>query len=582
MSTASERYELWSQDPYFDEETRRELASIAGDSGEIEDRFGSMLSFGTAGLRGVIGAGTNRINRYTVRLATQGLADLIRASGPGAQARGVVIAYDSRRGSAEFAREAALTLAANGIVARLWDELRPTPMLSFAVRELGAIAGIVITASHNPPEYNGYKVYWEDGGQVPPERAEKIRAAMQAVGDIRAIRPMAEAAARSRGLLLPVPPEVDEAYYRRLLDLVAEGRAERQALRVLFTPLHGTGLRPVRTVLERAGFPAEVVAEQAAPDPDFSTVAQPNPEEPQVYEIALRHAAAGKPDLILATDPDADRLGVLVRDRAGGYRALTGNQIGAILVDQILRSRAESGTLPENGAVIKSLATTNLVAPLCRAYGVTLLETHIGFKFIGDKIREFEETGSHEFLFGFEESYGYLGATFVRDKDAVMAALLVADAAARHKAGGRTLFEALEEIWRRYGYFQEGLHNVTLPGRDGQARIAALMAALRADPPTAFGGVPVACRDDYAAGTGVEVATGRTYPLRLGRADVLHYRFADGGFVMVRPSGTEPKLKVYVSVVGSGEAEAAALRDRVMADALAQMGLGGRSGESAD
>ncbi|WP_273379795.1 phospho-sugar mutase [Symbiobacterium thermophilum] len=581
MSTVMERFRLWSEDPYFDEETRRELAGVAGDPREIEDRFYQMLAFGTGGLRGVIGAGTNRINRYMVRLATQGLAEALRATGPDALRRGVVIAHDSRRRSAEFAREAAFTLAANGVVAHLWEGLRPTPMLSFAVRKLGAAAGIVITASHNPPEYNGYKVYWEDGGQVPPDRAGQIQAAMQAVGDIRSIRPMAEGEARTRGLLRPVPPEVDEAYYRRLLGLVSASPTQRHALRILYTPLHGTGLVPVRTVLERAGFPVEVVAEQAEPDPGFPTVAKPNPEEPEVYEIALRRAASGRPDLILATDPDADRLGVLVRDREGGYRALTGNQIGAILAEQILRSRAEAGTLPANGAVIKTIATSNLVASLCREYGVTLLETHTGFKFIGEKIKEFEETGSHEFLFGFEESYGYLAATFVRDKDAVMAALLVADAAAHHKAEGRTLLDALEAIWQRHGYFQEGLHNVTLPGRDGQARIRSLMAALRADPPRAFAGVPVAYRDDYAAGTGVEVATGRTYPLQLGRAEVLHYRFADGGFVMVRPSGTEPKLKVYVSVVGADAADAVALRDRVMADALARMGLSGGAGEPA-
>jgi len=580
MAAALERFRLWSRDPYFDEATRRELTAIAGDAGEIADRFDGMLAFGTAGLRGLIGAGTNRINRYMVRLATKGLADLLRASGPDAPARGVVIAHDSRRCSAEFAREAALTLAACGAVAHLWEELRPTPMLSFAVRELGAKAGIVITASHNPPEYNGYKVYWEDGGQVPPERADQIRAAMEAVRDLRAIRPLAEDEARSRGLLRPVPPEVDEAYVRRLLNLPASAPAERQALRILYTPLHGTGLRPVRTVLERAGFPVEVVAEQAAPDPGFPTVAQPNPEDPGVYDIALRRAAAGAHDLILATDPDADRLGVLVRDRRGGYRPLTGNQIGAILTEQILRTRAAAGTLPGRGAVIKSIATSNLVAPLCRAYGVTLMETHIGFKFIGDKIREFEETGSHEFLFGFEESCGYLGATFVRDKDAVMAALLVADAAACHKARGRTLVDALEAIWRRCGYFQEAVHTVTLPGRDGQARIAALMARLRANPPRAFGGVPVAWQDDYAAGVGVQPSTGRTRPLRLGPAEVLHYRFADGGFVMVRPSGTEPKLKVYVSAVGSDEAGAARLRDRIMADILSKLGLFGRRGES--
>lgn len=574
MAAAMDRFRLWSRDPYFDEATRRELASIAGDPDEIADRFDRMLAFGTAGLRGRLGAGTNRMNRYMVRLATHGLADLLRASGPDAPARGVVIAWDARRGSAELAREAALTLAANGVVAWLWDELRPTPVLSFAVRELGAKAGIVITASHNPPEYNGYKVYWEDGAQITPGRADRIRAAMEAVRDIRAIRPMAEPEARARGLVRPVPPEVDEAYVRRLVDLAVSAAAERRAVRILFTPLHGTGLRPVRTALERAGFPVGVVAEQAAPDPDFPTVAQPNPEDPAVFALALRRAGASGPDLILATDPDGDRLGVMVRDGRGRYRHLTGNQIGAILTDHILRSRAAAGTLPRRGAVVKSIATTNLVVPLCRSYGVALLETHVGFKFIADRIREFEETGRHEFLFGFEESCGYLGATFVRDKDAVMAALLVADAAARHKAEGRTLLDALKAIWRRCGCFQEGLHSLTLTGRDGLARVGALMAALRADPPRAFGGIPVVWRDDYAAGVRVEAATGRAFPLELEPADVLHYRFADGGFVMVRPSGTEPKLKVYVSVVGPGEREAALLRDRVMADALAQMGLG--------
>mgnify|MGYP000887917344 FL=1 len=577
MTTAAELYRLWSQDPYFDEETRSELLALSGDPAAIEERFYQMLAFGTGGLRGVLGAGTNRMNRYMVRLASQALADSIRPLGEAAMARGVVIAHDSRRCSREFALEAALTLAANGVVTYLWDSLRPTPMLSFAVRELGTTAGVVITASHNPPEYNGYKVYWEDGGQVPPDRAGVIQAAMRAIGDIRTIRPMAEAEARARGLLRPVPPAVDEAYIRRLLELVTCALAQRAGLRILYTPLHGSGYRPVVTALERAGFSVTVVAEQAEPDPDFPTVAKPNPEEPEVYEIALRYAterAGLEPfDLILATDPDADRLGVLARDRSGGYRLLTGNQVGALLTDQILRARAAACTLPANGCVIKTIATSNMVAPLCREYGVDLLETHTGFKFIGDKIKEFEQTGEHQFLFGFEESYGYLGATFVRDKDAVMAALLVADAAAHHKAEGRTLVDALEALWRRCGYFQEGLHNVTLPGKDGQARIAALMAGLRADPPSAFAGVPVAFRDDYAAGTGVELATGRTYPLTLARADVLHYRFADGGFVMVRPSGTEPKLKIYVSVVGPDEAGAVALRDRVMADALAQMGL---------
>lgn len=574
MPSVAELYRLWSQNPYFDEESRRELVALAGDPQAIEERFYQMLTFGTGGLRGVIGAGTNRINRYMVRLATQALADCIKREGEPAASRGVVIAHDSRRFSPEFALEAALTLNANGIPAYLWESLRPTPMLSFAVRELGTIAGIVVTASHNPPQYNGYKVYWEDGGQVPPDRAGEIQAAMLAIPDITAIRPMAEAEARAKGLLRAVPAAVDQAYADRVLALAASPEADRKALRILYTPLHGSGNRPVREVLGRAGFAVSTVPEQEAPDPGFSTVAYPNPEEPEVYTLALRQAEVEGPDLIMATDPDADRLGVLVRDGAAGYRLLTGNQIGAILVEQILRSRQESGTLPANGAVIKTIATSNLIAPLCRQYGVALLDTHTGFKFIGDKIKEFEASGSHQFLFGFEESYGYLGATFVRDKDAVMAALLVADAAAYHKAHGRTLVDALRAIWRRCGYFNEGLHNLTLPGMDGQARIAAIMEGLRQNPPAAFAGLPVAYRDDYAAGTGVEVSSGQTYPLGLSRANVLHYRFADGGFVMVRPSGTEPKLKLYVSVVGKSEEQAEALQRRVMADALARLGQG--------
>jgi phosphoglucomutase len=566
-------YQLWSSHPYFDEATRSELAAIAQDPKEIEDRFYRSLEFGTGGLRGVIAAGTNRINRYTVRHATQGLADYIRSFGATAMQRGVVIAHDSRRFSPEFAREVALTLNANGIVAYLWDSLRPTPMLSFAVRELGAQAGVVITASHNPPQYNGYKVYWEDGGQVPPERASAIQAAIAAVTDLTTIRPMAESEARARGLLKEVPASVDHAYIQNLLCLCSTTQEERAACRILYTPLHGSGNLPVRRALGEAGYPVSVVKEQEEPNGEFPTVSYPNPEEAEVFTLALKQAETERPDVIMATDPDADRLGVMALDRAGEYRLLTGNQIGAILVDYLIASHVKHGTLPQHAAVIKTIATSNLVAPLCRKHGVELMDTHTGFKFIGDKIRAFEETGSHTFLFGFEESYGYLGATFVRDKDAVMAALLVAEATAYYKARGLTLYDALESIWERCGYFQEGLHNVTLPGKEGQAQIARMMEALRQNPPTAFGGVPVAYADDYAVGTGVTMATGERYPLALGKANVLHYRFADGGFVMVRPSGTEPKLKLYFSVRGESKADAEAKLQAVRADTLARMGL---------
>jgi phosphoglucomutase len=569
VTTALERYRLWAEHPYFDDATRRELASIAHDPAEVEERFYRTLEFGTAGMRGMIAAGTNRMNRYVVRQATQGLADYIATIGDTTRAQGVVIAHDPRRQSPEFALEAALTLNAGGIKAYLWDSLRPTPMLSYAVRKLGAIAGIVITASHNPREYNGYKVYWADGGQVSPERASAIHGGF-AAADITTIRPMPEAEARARGLLRPVPAAVDRDYITDLIVLAVTAPAERAACWILYTPIHGTGSIPVQQAFRRAGFPISVVREQADPDPEFPTVATPNPEDPAVFTLALQQAELERPDVIIATDPDADRLGAMARDSRGRYRLLSGNQIGVLLVDYLLASRP----VPPNAAVIKTIATSNLVAPLCRAHGVDLLNVHTGFKFIGDKIREFEETGSHTFLLGFEESLGYLGATFVRDKDAVMAALMLADAVAWHKARGRTLCDALSSIWQRCGYFQEAQHSVKLAGQEGQARIAALMEALRRDPPAQFAGIPVAYTDDYLAGVGVDHARNVSYPLTLGRANVLHYRFGDGGFVMVRPSGTEPKLKVYFSVTGGSEAEAAQRLEAVKADTLARMGLG--------
>jgi phosphoglucomutase len=567
VSTSQSLYQHWATSSYFDEATRTELATVAATPREMEDRFHYHLEFGTAGLRGVIAAGTNRMNRYVVRHATQGLANYIKANI--ATAKRVVIAHDSRRYSKQFALEAALTLNANGIVAYLFDDLRPTPMLSYAVRYLGATAGIVITASHNPKEYNGYKVYWSDGGQVPPDRAQAIQEHIRAIEDITTIHPLAEEEARAKLLLRTVAPWVDRAYYDAITKLFTTDPKQRETCKILYTPLHGTGNIPVRTVLTEAGFPVATVKEQELPDSEFSTVKSPNPEEPAVFELALQQAQAEQPDVIMATDPDADRLGVMVRDHQGQYLLLNGNQIGAILVDYILASRK----LPDNGAVIKTIATSNMIAPLCRDYGVALLDTHTGFKFIGDKIREFEETHSHTFLFGYEESYGYLGAPFVRDKDAVMAAAMLADAVAFHKAHGRTLFDALEAIWARCGCFLDGLHNVTLPGKDGQARIAELMTSLRQHPPTQFAGIPVAVTDDYQTGVSLDHSTNTQAALTLEQANVLHYRFADGGFVMVRPSGTEPKLKLYFSVVGRDRAEAQDRLAAVKAATLQMMGL---------
>jgi phosphoglucomutase len=577
MASFLERYQLWLTHPAFDDETRAELAALNGDQPAIADRFYRDLSFGTGGLRGIIGAGTNRINRYVVRQATRGLAEYIASFGDLACRRGVVIAHDPRHFSAEFAREAALVLAAAGVRAYLWESMRPTPMLSFAVRELGATAGIVVTASHNPPQYNGYKVYWSDGGQVPPERAEAIEVRI-ARTDLTAVPVADEDGARSAGLLLAVPPAVDRAYRERVLGLLSLPEEDRRACKVLYTPLHGSGSVPVRQVLWEAGFRLTVVPEQIKPDPAFGTVGTPNPEEPSVYAMALRQAAAepedGQPDLILATDPDADRLGIMVREGEGSYRPLTGNQIGVLLVDYILRRRREAGTLPPNGAVLKSIATAGGAEPICREYGVALINTHTGFKFIGDQIQAWEQSREHTFLFGYEESYGYLAGTFVRDKDAVMAAALVAEAAACHKRAGRTLWQALTALWDRHGHYREALHSVTLPGQDGLARMAELMARLRRLPPAAFGPAPVAFVDDYAAGISLETATGSEHALGLGQADVLHYRFADGGFVLVRPSGTEPKLKLYVSVVAPTGPDAEERLRAVSAAAVALLGLG--------
>lgn len=575
LSDIASTIRLWSQHPYFDEPTRTEMAQIQGSDMDLHDRFYKFLEFGTGGLRGVVGAGTNRMNRYTVRQATQGLAVYISQFGREAAQRGVVIAHDSRHFSAEFAREVALVLAANGIVSHLWDSLRPTPLLSFAVRELKAMAGVVITASHNPPQYNGYKVYWEDGGQIPPERAAAIQKLILEVEDLTAVHPMEEAPARATGLLRAVPAAVDRAYLDGILGLLASEPPARATCRILYTPLHGAGNVLVTQALSEAGFPVSVVQAQREPDPDFSTVKSANPEDPAVFELALAQARQEPVDLIMATDPDSDRLGVMVRDGTGEYRLLTGNQLGALLVDYVLRGRAAAGTLPSDAAIVKTIATSNMVVPICQAYGVAVIDTHTGFKYIGDKIQEFERTGAHTFLFGFEESCGYLGATFVRDKDAVMAALLAADAAAFHRAQHRTLYEALLDAWRRYGHFTEELQTVSMPGQDGQQQIIRLMDKLRRDAPRAIGEEPIVFRDDYLSGIRDEVETGACSPLPLDRLNVLHYRFGDGGFVLVRPSGTEPKLKLYFSTIAPS-AEASEVRlGRIKAATLQLMGLDG-------
>lgn len=552
-----ETYHAWLADFAADAETAAELKAIADDPAEMEDRFYRDLSFGTAGMRGVLGAGTNRMNGYTVRRATQGLADYLNKH---FTAPTVVIAYDSRRKSAEFAMETALVLAANGVHAKLFDALRPVPILSFAVRYLKADAGVVITASHNPPQYNGYKVYGADGAQIGPETADEVTAAIQAhsYGDEKRID---EAAAKAAGLLTLIgEKEVDDEYIRRVKtlsinpDIVKE---EGKTLKIVYTPLHGSGNVPVRRILKEIGITSvSVVKEQEMPDPNFSTIKVPNPEDPNAFTLAIKLADEVGAEVCFATDPDCDRLGVAVRDHSGQFRLLTGNQIGCLMMHYILSTKKANGTLPKNGAVVKSIVSTQLAKPICDAHGVALFDTLTGFKFIGEMIQQFEDEGSHTFLFGFEESYGFLSSTFVRDKDGVNASLLIAEAAAYYKAQGKNLYDVMNEIFETYGYYLEHVQSTTMPGADGLKKMAEAMARIRKAPPKEIGGVKVAKVLDILQGTSTDVATGKVEKLRYPESDVLYFAMEGGHFVCVRPSGTEPKIKLYVNVNHKEKAEA--------------------------
>ncbi len=552
-----ETYHAWLTDFVADAETAAELKAIADDPAEMEDRFYRDLSFGTAGMRGVLGAGTNRMNGYTVRRATQGLADYLNKH---FTAPTVVIAYDSRRKSAEFAMETALVLAANGVHAKLFDALRPVPILSFAVRYLKADAGVVITASHNPPQYNGYKVYGADGAQIGPETADEVTAAIQAhsYGDEKR---MDEAAAKAAGLLTLIgEKEVDDEYIRRVKtlsinpDIVKE---EGKTLKIVYTPLHGSGNVPVRRILKEIGITSvSVVKEQEMPDPNFSTIKVPNPEDPNAFTLAIKLADEVGAEVCFATDPDCDRLGVAVRDHSGQFRLLTGNQIGCLMMHYILSTKKANGTLPKNGAVVKSIVSTQLAKPICDAHGVALFDTLTGFKFIGEMIQQFEDEGSHTFLFGFEESYGFLSSTFVRDKDGVNASLLIAEAAAYYKAQGKNLYDVMNEIFETYGYYLEHVQSTTMPGADGLKKMAEAMARIRKAPPKEIGGVKVAKVLDILQGTSTDVATGKVETLRYPESDVLYFAMEGGHFVCVRPSGTEPKIKLYVNVNHKEKAEA--------------------------
>lgn len=555
-----ETYEAWLDNPYFDEATREELKGIAGDEKEIEERFYMDLEFGTAGLRGVIGAGTNRMNIYTVRKATQGLANYILKVG--AQAKGVAIAYDSRRMSPEFADEAALNLAANGIRAYVFASLRPTPELSYAVRKLGAAAGINITASHNPAEYNGYKVYWEDGAQITPPHDAGIMAEVKAVTDYNAVRTMELTEAKEKGLYITIGEELDRSYMDEIKQLVLHQDAidaVKDDLKIVYTPLHGTGNIPVRTILNELGFTKVfIVKEQEAPDGDFPTVGYPNPEAPDAYQLALALAKKEDADLVLATDPDADRLGVYVKDgQTGEYHMLTGNMSGCLIGDYIIgQTKAVKGALPEDGAFIRSIVTTNLADAVAAYYGVELIEVLTGFKFIGQKILEFEREGRGTYLFGMEESYGCLPGTYARDKDAVAATMFLCEAAAYYKTQGKTLWDAMLALYERCGYYQDHVESVALKGIEGLEKIRHIMEYLRKEPPKAIGAYPVLAVRDYQAGTIADMQTGKAVPTGLPSSNVLYYELEEDAWVCVRPSGTEPKVKFYIGVKGDSMQDA--------------------------
>ena len=562
-----EEYKRWCTDPVFDEETRRELSALA-DEKEIEDRFYKTLTFGTGGLRGVIGAGTNRMNIYTVGKATQGLADFINSETADGS---VAIAYDSRRMSPEFALRAACILAANGIRAYLFESLRPTPELSFAVRYLHATAGIVITASHNPPQYNGYKVYWSDGGQIVPPYDKKIIDRVNAVSDYGAVRTMSEAEAKRQGMIEVIGKEVDDAYMDALKRVVLRPEVIRKMakdIKIVYTPLNGTGYMPVTRVLKELGFEnVRVVPQQAQPDGNFPTLRYPNPEDPAAFALALELAEQTDADIVLATDPDADRLGVYAKDGATGrYMPFTGNMSGLLIAEYELSQREALGLLPADradGALVTTIVSSNMAYPLARAYGLTVIEVLTGFKYIGEQIKRFEEAkaanggapdhtkGAYEYEFGFEESYGCLVGTHARDKDAVVAVMALCEAAAYYKSQGMTLCDQMRVIYEKYGFYREALESVTIPGAEGAAKIEAIISDLRKNAPREIGGQKVLALRDYRAGTRTSLAEGTVTRLALPQSNVLYFELEEDGWCCVRPSGTEPKIKFYFGVRGA-------------------------------
>ena len=552
-------YNDWLQNPYFDEATKEELRAIADDEKEIEDRFYRQLEFGTGGLRGVIGAGTNRMNIYTVRQATQGLANYIISQN--GQEKGVAIAYDSRIMSPEFATEAALCLNANGIKTYRFTSLRPTPELSFAVRKLGCIAGIVVTASHNPREYNGYKVYWEDGAQITPPHDKNILAEVAKVTSFDLVKTMEKADAVAAGLYQEIDTEIDEAYMEELKkqsihpEVISEMAKD---FTIVYTPLHGTGNIPVRRVLKELGFEkVYVVPEQEKPDGTFPTVAYPNPESPKAFELALALAKKVDADIVLATDPDADRLGVYCKDtKSGNYVSFTGNMSGMLIAEYILKERTATGTMPENPALVETIVTTDMAKVIAQAYGVHLIEVLTGFKYIGEQIRLFEENHTYNYVFGLEESYGCLAGTYARDKDACVAVMMLCEVASWYKKQGKTLWDAMLAMYEKYGYFKEGLETITLKGMDGAQQIQQMMAEAREHLPQQIGDAKVLAVRDYKTDVRYDMTDGSKSATGLPTSNVLYYELEDHSWCCVRPSGTEPKIKFYFGVKGTSLSDA--------------------------
>ncbi|MEV5108723.1 phospho-sugar mutase [Bacillus sp. LBA3-1-1.1] len=547
-----QEFSRWLSYAELDAELKKQLENMKQDEKKIEDSFYKNLEFGTGGMRGELGAGTNRLNVYTVRKATQGLAKFIEKLGEEAKKRGVVVAYDSRHKSPEFAMEVAATLGAHGITTYVFESLRPTPVLSFAVRYLHTVSGIVLTASHNPPEYNGYKVYGDDGGQLPPKEADELISYVNAVEDELTVEVADVEQLKADGLLHIIGQEVDDAYAAELNNVIINKEMVKEVgkdLKIVFTPLHGTSNISVRRGLEEVGFTdVTVVKEQELPDPNFSTVKSPNPEEHAAFEYAIRDGEKVGADVLIATDPDADRLGVAVRNHDGEFQVLTGNQTGALMLDYLLSQKKENGTLLENGVVLKTIVTSEIGRTIAKAYGLDTVDTLTGFKFIGEKIKQYEESGQYEFQFGYEESYGYLIRPFCRDKDAVQSVLFACEVAAYYKSQGKTLYDGLLEVFKKYGFFREDLVSLTLKGKDGAEQIQKMMATFRGNPPKEVAGLTVVAVEDYKESIITTLQDGNKEEIHLPKSNVLKYQLEDGSWFCLRPSGTEPKIKFYFGV----------------------------------